>query len=341
MDKTFIGIVIAAAFVLIGFQHFRQQAAGREYSQTRSAAAPSAESSSSGTCSTANLRLRWPMRGEPGKDWVVANYTDHDKGKNSMRDYRGRTGTDAVTYDGHKGLDIEIANFRAMDSGIPVFAALDGVVEDVFDSSPDRNLHCSSDKWNFVLLQHAGGWKTIYGHLKRDSAKVRPGERVSTGTFLGYVGSSGCSTYPHLHFEVQDCQGRSLDPVKEGLFLDAPDDVMSWRPKLMDLSLFQPAIHSILPIQDPGTSDRNLISARYEFSVGVTISVLKPGDVLTMEFFSPITGSNDVFFERTITQFLPRSHWWGNYRFDAEGIWTLTVRVNGQVLYQRPVTATL
>lgn len=341
MDKTLIGVVIAAAVVLIGFQHFRQRTVNREHSQPQMTSAPSVDSGPSGVCSTHTVRLRWPMRGEPGKDWVVANYTDHDKGKNSMRDYRGRTGADSVTYDGHKGLDIEIANFRVMDNGVPVFAAMDGVVEEVFDSSPDRNLYCSRDKWNFVRLQHAGGWKTIYGHLKRDSVAVRPGERVSTGTLLGYVGSSGCSTFPHLHFEVQDCQGRSIDPVKEALFLDAPDDVMSWQPKVMGLSLFQPAIHSILPIQDPGTSDRNLISARYEFSVGITISALKAGDVLTMEFHSPIRGSNDVFFERTITQFLPRSHWWGNYRFDVEGTWTLTIKVNGRVLYQRPVIATL
>lgn len=340
MDRTFIGILIAAAIAFIGFKEFRQRARGPKQVEASVKGIPAKISTSNGSCPAQNIRLRWPMVGEPGKDWVIANYADLDKGKNSVRDYLGRFGSDAVTYDGHQGVDIEIANFRAMDHGVPVYGAMDGVVEEVYSSSPDRNLHCSPDKWNFVRLRHAGGWKTIYGHLKRDSVRMRPGSTVSAGTLLGYVGSSGCSTYPHLHFEVQDCQGRSIDPVKESLFVDFPGDVMTWSPKVMDLSVFQPEIDSILPIQDPGTTDRNLVSIRHNFSVGISISALKPGDVLSMEFLSPMNESQGVFFERRMSQFLPRSHWWGNYRFDFEGRWILLIKVNGRVLLERPILAT-
>ena len=54
----------------------------------------------------------------------------------------------------------------------------------------------------FVTLGHANGWRTIYGHLKMNSVVVNVGDIVQPGDTLGVVGSSGCSTAPHLHFEV-------------------------------------------------------------------------------------------------------------------------------------------
>lgn len=339
MERIVIAVLFSAGLGLIVFHQFRIRTEAPERARKNVALSRTAVQSSAGDCRMQSVRLLWPLGGEAGKDWVIANYVDHDKRKNSMRDYLGRTGAEAVTYDGHQGLDLEIPNFRMMDKGIPVYAATEGVVEEVFDSSPDRNLHCAPDKWNHVTLRHTGGWKTIYAHLKRGSVKVHPGAKVAAGTLLGFVGSSGCSTFPHLHFEVVDCQGRVIDPVKDALFVSPPNDVMTWAPKVMDLSIFQPIIHSILPILDPGTTDRNLVSAGYDFSVGVTISALKPGDVLSMEFLSPAREDREVFFERLVTQFLPRSHWWGNYRFDFPGTWTLVIKVNERTIYERPVIA--
>ncbi|WP_117238009.1 M23 family metallopeptidase [Thermus sediminis] len=60
-----------------------------------------------------------------------------------------------------------------------------------------------------VLLDHGTGYQTLYGHLSR--LRVRPGERVDRGQVLGYVGSTGRSTGPHLHYGVYR-QGVAVDP---------------------------------------------------------------------------------------------------------------------------------
>ncbi|MBL0059498.1 MAG: M23 family metallopeptidase [Elusimicrobia bacterium] len=63
-----------------------------------------------------------------------------------------------------------------------------------------------------IILKHEGGLRTWYGHLS--SIDVQPGQRVAKGHFIGRVGSSGLATGPHLHFEVRDRYGNSLNPKK-------------------------------------------------------------------------------------------------------------------------------
>jgi murein DD-endopeptidase MepM/ murein hydrolase activator NlpD len=85
----------------------------------------------------------------------------------------------------HKGLDI------AAPHGTPIRAAMDGVV-----ALAGRN----GGYGNFVKLSHGNGLVTGYGHMSRFA--VRAGERVSRGEIIGYVGSTGMSTGPHLHYEL-------------------------------------------------------------------------------------------------------------------------------------------
>ena len=85
----------------------------------------------------------------------------------------------------HKGIDFGAA------WGTPIHAAIDGVVQ-----LAGR----SAGYGNFVKLMHAGGVQTGYGHMSRIA--VRPGAHVSRGQLIGFVGSTGMSTGPHLHFEV-------------------------------------------------------------------------------------------------------------------------------------------
>ncbi len=85
----------------------------------------------------------------------------------------------------HKGVDI------GAPYGTPIYAANDGVV-----SFAGRNRGYG----NFVKLNHAGGVASGYGHMSRIA--VSRGSRVARGQVIGYVGSTGLSTGPHLHWEV-------------------------------------------------------------------------------------------------------------------------------------------
>jgi murein DD-endopeptidase MepM/ murein hydrolase activator NlpD len=132
-------------------------------------------------------------------------------------------------YDGHTGSDFMLGGgFATMDTdSAPVVAAAGGVVEVAEDGHYDRcrgdvtTLEVTCDghemRANFVRLRHANGWSTLYYHLKKGSVAVTPGQRVACGDLLGLVGSSGRSTLPHLHFQVEDPVGTVVDPF-------APDD---------------------------------------------------------------------------------------------------------------------
>ncbi|PJI88643.1 M23 family peptidase [Sphingomonas koreensis] len=85
----------------------------------------------------------------------------------------------------HKGLDI------AAGYGSPIRAANDGTV-----AFAGRN----GGYGNFVRLNHSGGMGSGYGHMSRIA--VRSGQRVARGQVIGYVGSTGISTGPHLHYEL-------------------------------------------------------------------------------------------------------------------------------------------
>ncbi len=66
------------------------------------------------------------------------------------------------------------------------------------------------DIGNYVVVRHDDGTQTIYGHLAKSI--VSPGMSIKQGNLLGYVGSSGVSTGPHLHFAIKDNTGNYLDP---------------------------------------------------------------------------------------------------------------------------------
>ena len=98
-------------------------------------------------------------------------------------------------YRAHKGIDL------AASAGSPIYATADGIVSRA-DWAGGYGLT--------VQLRHPGGVETRYAHMQR--LAVTPGERVRKGETIGYVGSTGRSTGPHLHYEVL-VGGRAVNPL--------------------------------------------------------------------------------------------------------------------------------
>lgn len=113
----------------------------------------------------------------------------------------------------HGGIDIAGAGIM----GTPVVAAADGTVI-ATNSSCTHNwgksysCGCGGGYGNYVMISHAGGKMTVYGHLT--SLTVSTGQSVSRGQIIGYVGSTGNSTGPHLHYECR-LNGVRYNPMSE------------------------------------------------------------------------------------------------------------------------------
>lgn len=98
----------------------------------------------------------------------------------------------------HKGVD------WSAPRGTPIFAAGNGVIE-------DAKWFSGYGRW--IKIRHANGYKTGYAHMSRFAKGMKSGVRVRQGQVIGYVGSTGLSTGPHLHYEVI-VNGRHVDPMR-------------------------------------------------------------------------------------------------------------------------------
>lgn len=96
----------------------------------------------------------------------------------------------------HKGLDF------AAPTGTPIYASGNGIIE---------KIGRFSSYGNYIKINHRNNLKTAYGHMKSFASKLRPGSKVRQGEVIGYVGTTGRSTGPHLHYEVM-LKGAQVNP---------------------------------------------------------------------------------------------------------------------------------
>lgn len=97
----------------------------------------------------------------------------------------------------HTGID------WACDPGTPVLAAGNGTIEEI-----GRKGYYG----NYIRIRHANGYHTTYGHMRKFASGLSPGMKVRQGQVIGYVGSTGLSSGPHLHFEVL-VNSRFINPM--------------------------------------------------------------------------------------------------------------------------------
>ena len=96
----------------------------------------------------------------------------------------------------HEGMDF------SAKTGTPVYATGDGIIE-----RADNN---ASGYGNHIVVRHGFGYETLYAHLSKYNA--RAGQKVNRGDIIGYVGSTGRSEAPHLHYEVHK-NGKVVNPL--------------------------------------------------------------------------------------------------------------------------------
>ena len=120
----------------------------------------------------------WPIAG-----WITSSFGNRRDPFNGATDF-------------HPGLDI------SANHGEPVYAPADGTVE---------NAAVNGSYGNMITIDHGFGLSTRYGHLSRYA--VSAGQKVRRGQVVGYVGSTGRSTSPHLHYEVL-VNGQLTNPLR-------------------------------------------------------------------------------------------------------------------------------
>jgi len=109
----------------------------------------------------------------------------------------------------HSGLDIAGTGY-----GSPVRASNNGVIEEMKVYRDKRGNYTSYGI--SVLINHNNGYFSLYGHMSGYASGLREGATVSRGQVIGYVGSTGWATGPHLHYEIRTCPGYSCitNPLK-------------------------------------------------------------------------------------------------------------------------------
>ncbi|MDA9864863.1 M23 family metallopeptidase [Pelagibacterales bacterium] len=98
----------------------------------------------------------------------------------------------------HQGVDF------AAPTGTPIMAAGTGFIE---------KIGMNGGAGNYIKIKHVNGYKTAYGHMNKFAAGLKKGSKVAQGQTIGFVGSTGMSTGPHLHYEVI-FNNKKINPMK-------------------------------------------------------------------------------------------------------------------------------
>ncbi|MHC4414030.1 MAG: peptidoglycan DD-metalloendopeptidase family protein [Planctomycetota bacterium] len=141
----------------------------------------------------------YPMGGTLYGDLWISNFVDLDP-TSGLLDWDC---TD-YTYNGHDASDTILRSFGEQEIGVPILAALDGLVVGTHDGEEDHNTTWEGQPANYVIIDHGFGRVCYYWHMRKWSVAVETGEQVKAGHVIGMAASSGNSNYPHLHFATYD-----------------------------------------------------------------------------------------------------------------------------------------
>jgi len=155
-------------------------------------------------------------------DGVVDFYDE--SGKSAKKFLVRKPVNDAIMRSGFGGRRHPILGYIKMHTGVdwataygtPIFASGNGVLEKV---GPEGGYG------KYIRIKHNNGYETAYGHMSAFAKGMEVGKRVRQGQVIGFVGSTGQSTGPHVHYEIL-VNGRFVDPMRiklpRGRSLDGP-----------------------------------------------------------------------------------------------------------------------
>lgn len=282
----------------------------------------------------------YPVAGTVGRDVIVPYFVDLDTAATKLDWNCGD-----LTFNGHSGHDPYVRSFAEQRIGVPVFAARDGVVSDVRDGEPDENTNNDpGSRANYVTIQHGDDELTQYVHLRK-GIPVAVGDTVTAGTQIGWVGSSGMSMGPHLHFEAR-VGGTAYEPMagpcRPGLsyFSSQParfDEPIVFGATFSDRSFgnVAPPPHDDAPhvstfVKGSQTIWFKVETANVGASTRYRLRLERPGSTRTELAATGVLTSIDTSLA---------SIWWGlDVDLDRAGTWAMILEMNGRRVFSLPFT---
>ena len=287
----------------------------------------------------------------------IWNYVDQNSSLGWILDYT----CNYVTYDGHQGTDIVIPGFYYMDEMItPIVAAAPGIVTYSHDGEFDRQTYwINGAVANGVIVSHSNGTEAWYWHMKTNSVAVATGDNIEIGDTLGFVGSSGFSSAPHLHFEVEAASGNFIDPW-EGPCGDGPSLWADQLPFVGDTSVYESKLLQYLTTSYPinnnidvlnyvlieNLPDLTHINPGGNYLAAVYVRNLFPTDTLKRRFYRDgdlvdeynwVPGNSNYW--GTGVTYYTTSLWyfWGSWDTgnDALGDWTEKFYINSKLVGEK------
>ncbi len=233
--------------------------------------------------------FEWFLQPAAGFTWnsyyAVNNFVDQ-AGAGTLLDYN----CDMRTYDGHRGTDVDTWPYpwyQYDNDLVEVIASAPGTIIGKDDGQDDDHCACSGT-WNAVYVEHSDGSIAWYGHLKKNSLTTKAvGQTVATGEYLGVLASSGCSTGPHIHFEVYDSGGSLIDPYAGACNSLNPSTWWTSQPLNREPTLNTLLTHDDVPVHGcPGVSEDPKI-----------VDAFAPGERVYMAayYHDQTTGSSTTF----------------------------------------------
>jgi murein DD-endopeptidase MepM/ murein hydrolase activator NlpD len=314
-----------------------------EYDHLEALSSPRPRALAPGVAAVVDSLYDWPLQNALHDGVILVNYVDNDPSVGGLRDYMGY----GHTYDGHRGTDMTLLNFRAMDRGVPVLAAADGLVISIADGFFDRQTSTGPFNANYVLIDHGIGNRAWYFHLRRNSITVQPGEFVRRGQMIGFAGSSGSSTDAHLHFEpaLRDPWSGPSNPVPSKWRNQDPY-VGTLPARVYDMGVFtNGSIGGSFTLIPPRLLKERLsqpvVFGRNEPRLGFWLQLQGPyGDYYRLEIRRP----DQSLFTSVVVGFTSKIQYGWNYFYWAlpgglpTGTWTATVITGAGAITTLPFT---